>query len=127
LYCSCSDDNGIRPAAPRSAPTVSYQGTLCNEGGHHSPSYKVQVNGKERPASTSLDRLLEELSTVNVANSSGQDERTAIEKDSEMFHTSGVDAEKEKPSLNFVHEGGTWLPELNKFKIPSKVLAVPKF
>lgn len=79
----------------------------------------------ERPASTSLDRLLEELSTVNVANNSGQDEHTAIEKDSELFNTSGVDAEKEKPSLNSVHEGRTCLPDLNKFKIPSKVLVVP--
>ncbi|KAG0567323.1 hypothetical protein KC19_7G126300 [Ceratodon purpureus] len=113
---ACRADNGDRPAAPRSAPTVSNQET--DSRGHHPPSHEVHVNGNERPASTSLDRLLEELNTVNVANSSGQDEHTAIEKDNVLLNTSDVDAEKEKPSLDCVQEGRTCLPDLNKFKIP---------
>lgn len=48
-----------------------------------------------------------------------------MEKDSEMLNISDVDAKKEKPSLNSVHEGGACLPDFNKFPIPSKVLAVP--
>ena len=87
-------------------------------------SYKVQLNVKERPASTSLDRLLEELSTVNVADSSGPDERTAIETtDNELLSTYTVDAEA-KLSLNSVQEGRASLPDLNKCCILSKVQAL---
>ena len=60
-----------------------------------------------------------------MANSSGADVHAEMEKDSEFFITSGVDAEKEKPSLNSVHEGGACLPDLNNFLILSEVLAVP--
>lgn len=87
-------------------------------------SYKVQLNVKERPASTSLDRLLEELSSVNVANSSGPDDRIAMETtDNELLSTYSVDVE-EKPSLNSVQEGRASVPDLNKCFIPSKVQAL---
>lgn len=103
----CSNDNGIRPAAPRSAPTVGQHDVSCNEESRHLPLHEIQLNGKESPTSASLDKFQEELSTVNVANGSYQDEHTAEEMNCREL------SEKEKLSLNSGDKVEACLPDLD--------------
>ncbi|XP_073395338.1 uncharacterized protein [Physcomitrium patens] len=101
------NDNGIRPAAPRSAPTVGQHDVSCNEESRHLPLHEIQLNGKESPTSASLDKFQEELSTVNVANGSYQDEHTAEEMNCREL------SEKEKLSLNSGDKVEACLPDLD--------------
>lgn len=125
---ACSDGKGTRSAASRFTPSVSYPRTLCNEEGPQFHSYRVQLNGNEKPASASLDRLLEELSTVTVANSSVPDKSVVVETtDNELLSpmACGVDSE-EKLSPNSFHERKASLPDLNENLVGVESLAVPE-
>lgn len=69
--------------------------------------HEIQLNGKESPTSASLDKFQEELSTVNVANGSYQDEHTAEEMNCREL------SEKEKLSLNSGDKVEACLPDLD--------------
>jgi hypothetical protein len=120
------DGKATRSGASRCSPSVSYPRTLCNEEGPEFLSYRVQLNENEKPASASLDRLLKELSTVTVANSSVPDKCVLIEAtDNELLSSFGVDSE-EKLSPNSFHEGKASLPDLNENLAGVEGLAIPE-
>lgn len=122
MYCRDETDN--RTTAPLFAPTVKFKEVSSGEERCEYSSYPFHPNVQgKKPANTSLDRLLEELSTVNVASKFGHDDESVIE-------TSGVDmfnmcevvvVEKEKKTTpNAIYEAvATTLPDSNKNFTPS--------